>query len=202
MTQPTKKTSNPSAKLASDMAGKATKNAFAAVENSRNSAETVVKIGGKAVKDFMSTTASDAQRAQEKVFAMSREGSQQLAKGADAVTRMLYETIAMSRDNVETAIECGNLTASLARDVSTGLLEAGNRMFSDHLELSKDFFSCRTFNDMFELHNRALKTSLDTFFNESVKLSGMVFEYTTEALEPINDRISQASEQISKALSA
>lgn len=202
MSQPTKKaTGHPSAKLASDVAGKATKNTFSAVENGRASAENVVKIGGKAMKDFMSTSASDAQRAQEKVFALGREGSQKLVKGADAVTKVLYETIAMGRDNVETAIECGNLTAALAKDVSTELFEAGNRAFSDNLEMSKEFFTCRTFNDMFELHNRILKNTLDTFFNESVKLSGLVFEYTTEALEPINDRMTQASEQISKALS-
>ncbi len=201
MTQSTKK-ANPSAKLASNVANKATKSTISAVENGRASAENVVKIGGKAVKDFMGSAASDAQRAQEKVFAMSREGSQKLVKGADAVTKVLYETISLGRDNVETAIECGNLAASLAKDVSTELFEAGNRTFSDNLELSKEFFTCRTFNDMFELQNRILKNSLDTFFNESVKLSGMVFEYTTEALEPINDRISQASEQISKALTA
>ena len=199
MSQPSKKQT--SAKLASEVANKATKTTFSAVENGRASAENVVKIGGKAVKDFMSSSAYDAQRAQEKVFAMTREGSQQIVKGADAVTKVMYETIAMGRDNVETAIECGNMTAALAKDVSTELFEAGNRAFSDNLEISKEFFSCRTFNDMFELQNRIVKNSLDTFFNESVKLSGMVFEYTTEALEPINERFAQASDQISKILS-
>ncbi|MBY0406183.1 MAG: phasin family protein [Rickettsiales bacterium] len=199
MAQPTKK--SPTAKLATETS-KAAKATFANMETGRASAENVVKIGGKAVKDFMSTSAYDAKAAQEKVFAMGREGSEQLVKSADAITKIMYEAITMGRDNVETAIECGNLTAALAKDLSTELFETGNRAFSDNLELSKEFFSCRTFNDMFELQNRIMKTTLDTFFNESVKLSGMVFEYTTEALEPINDRMSQASEQISKALSA
>ena len=203
MTQPTKKPSgNPTAKLASDVANKAAKSTFSAVENGRASAENGVKIGGTAVKDFMSSSASDAKAAQEKVFAMTREGTQHLAKGADTVTKLLYETISLGRDNVETAIECGNLTAALAKDLSTEIFETGNRTFSDNLELSKEFFTCRTFNDMFELQNRIVKNSLDTFFNQSVKLSGLVFEYTTEALEPINDRVAQASDQISKALAS
>lgn len=204
MAQATKKasTAHPSAKLASNVASKAAKNTYAAVEHTRSSAENVVKIGSKAVQDFMSTSAGEAQKAQEKAFAMSREGAEQLAKSADAVTKALYETIALSRDNVETAIECGNMTAALAKDMSTEIFEYANKSFSDGVELSKEAFAVRTINDMFELQNRIVKNSIDSFFNESVKLSGMLFEYTQEALEPINERVAQASSQFSKALSS
>ena len=203
MTQATSKkvsSSQPTAKLASTVANKAAKNTFAAVETGRASAENVVKIGGKAVKDFIATSADEAAKAQEKVFAMGREGAEQIAKGADAVTKVLYETIAIGRDSVETAIECGNMTAALAKDMSSELFEAANKGFSDGLEMSKEFFTCRTLNDMFELQNRAVKSTIDNFFNQSVKLSGMMFEYTTEALEPINERVAQASEQLNKVL--
>jgi len=204
MTQPSKKTSpaQPSARLASTMANKAAKSTYAAVESTRNSAENVVKIGGKAVKEFIATSADEAQKAQEKVFAIGREGAEKFSKSADAVTKTLYETIALSRDNVETAIECGNMTASLAKDVSSEVFEYANKAFSDNVELSKEAFACRTINDMFELQNRIVKSTIDNFFNQSVKLSGMLFEYTTEALEPINERVAQATEQFSKALAA
>jgi phasin family protein len=202
MTQTSKKTSpaHPTAKLASNVANKAAKNTFTAVESSRSSAENVVKIGGKAVKDFMSSSADEAQKAQEKVFAIGREGAEQFAKSADAATKVLYEAISISRENIETGIEVGNMTAALAKDVSSEVFEAANRAFSDNLEASKEFFACRTFNDMFELQNRIVKNNIDNFFNESVKLSGMVFEYTTEALEPINERVAQATDQLSKVM--
>jgi phasin family protein len=154
------------------------------------------------VKEFIATSADEAQKAQEKAFAIGREHAENFAKSADAVTKALYETIAMGRDNIETAIECGNMTAALAKDVSSEVFEYANKAFSDNVELSKDFFACRTINDMFELQNRLVKSSIDNFFNQSVKLSGMVFEYTTEALEPINERVAQATEQFSKSLAA
>jgi hypothetical protein len=47
-----------------------------------------------------------------------------------------------------------------------------------------------------------MKSSIDHFFNQSVKLSGMVFEYTNEALEPLNERVVDASDQLSKVFSA
>ncbi len=204
MTQPNKKNSpaQPTAKLATGMANKAAKETYAAVESTRNSAENVVKIGGKAVKEFIATSADEAQKAQEKVFAMGREGAENFVKSADAVTKVMYETIGAGRDNIETAIECGNMTAALAKDVSSEVFEYANKALSDNLELSKEFFACRTLNDMMELQNRMVKNTIDSFFSETVKLSGMLFEYTTEALEPINERVAQATEQFNKSLTA
>ncbi len=197
-----KKTPHPTAKLASDTANKAAKTAYDAAQHTRSQAENVVKIGGNAVKEFLANGAGEAQKAQEKAYAMGREGAEHLAKSADAVTKALYDGISMSRDNVETCIECGNMAAALAKDVSGEVFEYANKAFSDNVELSKEFFACRTINDMVELQNRASKNLIDNFFNQSVKLSGMFFEYATEALEPINERVSQATEQFSKSLAA
>lgn len=201
--QQTKKASaQPAAKLASNVADKAAKNTYAAVESTRASAENVARIGGKAVKEFLATSADEAQKAHEKVFALGREGAENFAKSADAVSKFLHDAVGMSRDNIETAIECGNMTAALAKDLSSEAFEYANKSFSDRVELSKDVFACRTINDIFELQNRVVKNSIDNFFNQSVKLSSMMFEYTTEALEPINERVAQASEQLSKTLAA
>jgi phasin family protein len=203
MTSTNKKTSGqPSAKLATNVANKAAKNTFAAVETTRHSAENVVKIGGKAVQEFIASSAGEAQKAQEKAFAMGREGAEQIAKSADVVTKAMYEAVAISRDNLETCLECGNTTAALAKDLSSEMFEFANKAMTEQMEMSKEFFACRTINDMFELQNRLFKHAVDNYFNESVKLSGMVFEATSEALEPLNERVAQATEQFSKALAA
>ena len=70
------------------------------------------------------------------------------------------------------------------------------------MELSKEFFSCRTINDMMELQTRALKSAMDGAFARTSRLSSLVFEYSSEAMEPINERVSQATEQFNKAMSA
>lgn len=202
MTQQAKKAPvQPAVKLASNVAGKAAKTTISAVESTRNSAENVARISSTAVKDLLANGASEAQKAQEKAFEMGRESAKHITKSADVITKSLYEAIAISRDNVEAMVECGNLTASLAQDMSNEMLEYANRSFSDGVELSRDVFACRTINDMVDLQNRIIKSSLDSFFNQSSKMSSMIFEYSNEALEPINERVSQASEQMSKVLS-
>lgn len=202
MTQQAKKTHpQPAVKLASNVANKAAKNTISAVESTRNSAENVARISTAAVKDLLANGASEAQKAQEKAFEMGRESAKHITKSADALTKSLYEAISISRDNVEAMVECGNLTASLAQDMTNEMMEFANRSFSDGMELSKDVFACRTINDVVDLQSRIIKSSLDSFFNQSTKLSSMLFEYSNEALDPINERVSQASEQFSKVLS-
>lgn len=195
-----KKTASVSAKLASTVANKAAKTTYAAVESTRNSAENVVKIGSRAAQDFISQSAGEAQKAQDKILSMSREGAAQFAKSADAVTKALYETISTSRDNIEAAVECTNVAAALAKDVSSELMEYANKSFTDSVEVSKELFSCRTINDLMDLQNRVMKNAMDKAFAQSSRLSNLFFEYSAEALEPINERVAQAGEQISKTL--
>lgn len=199
MTQ-AKKTTGSSAKLASAVANKAAKTTYAAVESTRSSAENVVKISSRAAKDFLQNSAGEAQKAQDKILAMSRDGAEQFAKSADAVSKALYESINASRDNIEAAVECSNVAAALAKDVSTELFEYANKGFTDSVEMSKELFSCRTINDLMELQSRVVKNAMDSAFAQGSRLSNLLFEYSSEALEPINERVSQATEQFSKTL--
>jgi phasin family protein len=199
MTQ-AKKTTGSSAKLASAVASKAAKTTYAAVESSRNSAENVVKLGSRAAKDFLQTSAGEAQKAQDKILAMSRDGAEKFAQSADVATKALYEAINTTRDNIEAAVECGNAASALAKEVSSELVEYANKSFAESVEVSKEIFACRTINDIMELQNRVLKNAMDNAFAQSSRLSNMFFEYSTEALEPINERVAQATEQFSKTL--
>lgn len=182
-------------------ANKAARSALSAVETTQRQANNVVKISTEAVRDLLNSGAGEAQKAHEKIYEMSREGAEQFAKSADMATKAMYEMIALSRDNIEAAIECGNITANLAKTLSEEVFESCNKSFSENMELSKEAFSCRTLNDVIELQNRTLKRALDNFFNQSVRMSGMAFEFANEAFEPLNERVIRASEQLGKAFS-
>lgn len=190
-----KTTPQPSAKPAASKAKKADCSA-------NKTSEKVIQFGNSAMQEFLSTGTGEAQKAQETIVSFSRESVENLSKSADKVSKATLEAIAMSRDNIETCVECGSISASLAKNVSAEIFENANKAFSDSVELSKNFFSCRTINDMTELQNRTVKNSMDNFFNQSMAISNMVFDYSSEALEPINERVSTATKQINKTLSS
>ncbi len=184
------------------MADKAAKQAYDAAQSTRHSAENVVRIGSSAMKEFLSSSTGEAQKAQEKMFSMGRDQAEQFAKSADAMSKMMVESVAMSRDNIETCIEYGNMTASFAKDMSAEMMESANKAYSDNVEISKAFFACRTINDMMDLQSKAARNMIDNFFNQSMKYSNMFFEFSSETLEPINERIAQTTEQLSKSMSS
>ncbi len=188
-----------SAKLGS---GKSAKQNFAHIDATREQAEKVVKLGNNVVKDFLATSADEAHKTQEKLFSISREGAESMAKSADTVSKALYDTVGISRDNMEACLECGNLTAALTKDLSSELFENANRAFSETAEMSKEFLACRTLNDMVELNNKLLRHTVDNFFSQSAKMSSMMFEYASEAMEPINERATQTVQKLSKTLAA
>lgn len=205
-TQPKKPSTASGPKAASAGAGSSTnraaKSAFSAVESTRASAENVVKISGNAVKDLIASGTGEMQRAQEKMYEMSRESVETIAKSTDTTTKMMYEAINICRDNIEACVECASTMSGLAKDVSQEMADYISKSFSDQVELSKDAFNCRTMNDVIELQNKVMKQSMDSYFNECMKIYDMFFECATEALEPINQRVSDATEQVSRIMAA
>jgi len=82
------------------------------------------------------------------------------------------------------------------------LISYMNQTFAQNVELSKQIFNCRTLNDMFDLSSRFVKSNLDGFFNESVKVSELAFNGAGEIAEPLNERISESTERLVKAVAA
>lgn len=207
MTQQPKKTpagagTQTNAKIASTAANKAARTGYAAIESTRASAENVVKIGTNAVRELIASGAGEAQKAQEKAFAIGRESAENFAKTADTAMKVLYECVGLSRDNIEACMECSNITSGLAKELSTDWCEFTNKTFSDNVDIAKEAFTCRTLNDVVELQNKLIRYNLDSFFEQSAKISNMFFEYASEAIEPINERIARASDQMNKVLAA
>jgi hypothetical protein len=132
----------------------------------------------------------------------SQESVSQFTRSASTAAHALKEAQEVSRENAETAVECGNLVVAVSKEIGAEIISHANRTFAQNLELSKQVMTCRTLNDMFDLSGRFIKTNLDSFFSESVHLSELLFRSATEISEPLNERISDTTERLSKVMSA
>lgn len=202
MTQQAKKPASAQGAAARAAAGKITQTAFGAAESTRQSAKNVVNMSAGAVRDILASSTGEAQKAQKKAFEMGREGVENFARSADIFSRMMTEMVSICRDNMEACLEACNTTANVAGTMTSEISECCNRLFSDSIELSKEAFECRTVNDLVELQSKAMRQTLDTCFNETNKLCNMAFECCNDALEPINERVAEASEKLSKVMTA
>ena len=183
----------------SSAATRAGKDAFAAMHAQGSHA---VKRGTHAVHEFIATGADEAQKAQDKVLAIGREGAEKFARSADAAAKSMNEAIDISRGHIEACVECGNIAADMTRTISAEALNFANEMLTQNMEISKEAMACRTFSDLMELHSRAMQHNLDQIFSESNRFSELFFQYATEAAEPLKERVVEATERLSKVIAA
>lgn len=165
--------------------------------SARRAAEKVVSFSTQTMRDTLGT-----QRLQNQASRFSREGAEQMSRHANAASRAMSEGVAIMKGNVETCVECGTITANMTRKVSEEAFNFANDVFSTNVEISKDIFACRTINDVFDLHNRMVRTNLDSLFSQSARMSEMLFDYVNQAVEPMSDRLSQTTERLSRSIAA
>lgn len=185
------------AKRATQTATSNTKQQWKAADDS---ASAVLKMGTEAIQQMLNNPATAG--AQNQIMSMmGKEGAAQLQKSADAASRSMGEIFSISRDNVEACVTCGSIAVNASKQMSAELVSYANKSFSQNVEMSKEVFSCRTLNDMFDLQSRVMKANMDSFFSGSVKMSELMFQCATEVSEPLNERVSDAAQRISKTIS-
>lgn len=144
----------------------------------------------------------DMGSASEKASKMAKEASEQISKASQSANRAAAEAMEVSRENLAAVTQVLNLASNVSKELAAEMISYLNKQFSQNVELSKQVLTCRTLNDMFDLSTRITKSNLDGFFSQSVKISEMIFQCATDVSEPINERISESSERMSKAMSA
>lgn len=194
-----------------------------ATETLRSTTEQMVKAGSDAMQQFFGQSGSQFQfpsfgsmpsmpampsfpgfdaKAGEKAFAFGRDASEQLTKAAGSTNRAVNEAVEISRENAEAVVEAGNIAVNVSKQMSAEIISFVNKSFAHNVELSKQAFNCRTLNDMFDLQGKIVKSNLDAFFNESLKMSEMAFQCASDISEPLNERISESAERLTKVAAA
>lgn len=166
-----------------------------------SAAETVVNLNSKAMQDIQSSINSEAQKAQEKIAEMGRESAEKLSQSANAASQAAGEVMAICRDNVEACVESGNIAASIAKDVSEEVAEYASQAMNDAIAFNKELFACRTLNDVVEFQNKAIKNTFEGYFEQCSRLANNAFEACNEIAEPINQRVAETTDKVSKLMS-
>lgn len=164
--------------------------------------EAVLQFGAETMKDFFSSSASEAKKAQATALALTKETAQQFTKQADIPGGSWENAFSAGRDGFEAYLEYSNLATDLGKEFGDELLQFTSTLFSDNVELSQEMFSCRTISDVMELHSKLVKVNIDNLFNESLRLSEMLFRFASETTEPINERIAEATSRFHNGLAA
>jgi hypothetical protein len=168
-------------------------------ETVHNASRHVVNMGTDAVREVFSRSAEDAQKAHERA---GREGAEAVSRVLDAFTRTLNDFTTISRENIDVAVEVHNIVTDIAKTTNAELLKCANGHFSDNLDICNEAFTCRNLNDALELGNKWVGCRINHFFAQSSRLADMLFQLTSEAVEPVNEHILESTERLGKSFAA
>lgn len=177
----------------------------AAAKQMQDAAEQMMKYSSDFMQQIFSGATNPASlngSFQSSATKTNRDAADQLSKTAANATKSVNDAMELSRENTEALVECGNIAASVSKQMGAEITNYINKTFTQNSELSKQLLACRTLNDMFDLQNKFIKANLDAFFTESVKLSEMAFQCMSDVSEPLNERVSETTERLSKAFAA
>ena len=177
----------------------ATKAAKDATEGMMNFAQ---QMFNQSKNSFSANEAFNPQEAQAKFSRFAQESAEQLNKSAGSAQRAMGEISELVRENAETLVEVTNLGVSVSKEVAAEIISYLNKSIAQNIEIGKQIHNCRTLNDLFDLASTCMKTNLDSFFSESIKLSEKLFRAGTDISEPLNERLSDTTDRLTKALSA
>lgn len=183
--------------------GKAAEDATkAAAQQMQSATEQMMKYGSDFMSQMFAAAPSELNGAASKAKQVAREGADQVSRSANKATKSIGDVAELGRETSETIVECGNIAIAASKQLGAEVTGYINRTFANNVELSKEVLTCRTLNDMFDLNNKFVKSNLDAFFTESVKLSELMFQAASDVTEPLNERISETTDRLSKSFAA
>lgn len=197
-----KNTADNVAKNAQKHAEEQTKSAFSAIDSNAVTADHMVHAGTEAMKDFIAAGTQEAQHAQEKVLHLSQESLEKWTQSTDKTLRNFIATFALNTEQVDALMESGKIAGDVSRDLQESLMSELNALYNEQVALSKDMLACRTLNDVVELQNRAVQSTVQHMFNHSARMTEAWFKLATDAVEPINTQATQATVRLNKTLAA
>ena len=198
---PAKKTTNTAAKKAATTPktkSKATIKPTAAKKPSSTTQQSKDKTMATAAKKTTKAYNTTAQ-AQDHILQFSREGAEQIAKTTDVASKAFNDAVAQSKETVQACVESGKIAGDMTRSMISESFRFANESFSDNVEISKEMFNCRTVNDMLDIQNKLMRSNMDHFFNQSVRMSEMMFQFMSDASEPLNESAARATNRMAKA---
>lgn len=167
-----------------------------------NATSGLISAGTSALSEIVSASSSQAQKAQGKAVAIARESADHMSRSAQAATRSFDEVISISHEQIEAIMQHSNLLGETARKMMDELFSCTNDAFARNVEMSRDIFSCRTINDAVDLQNKFIQSNVDCWLHEASKISEIAFEFATQAVDPIGERVSEAMERLTKSIAA
>ena len=184
--------------------------AEAAVKAGRETVEKAVTAGQETIEKAAKAgkdTAEKAVKAGTEAFTKGYDHyvsltKEQLERVFPAAVEKFDDVAAFNKETVDAWLQAGDVAAKALGALSAEVIDYNRAAWEDGIAGAKALFGCKTIQEVVELQSSVTRAQFDRFVAEGAKLGEMTVKSTTEAVEPINARMTEAIDKLSKPIAA
>lgn len=124
------------------------------------------------------------------------------AKAAETQLKAADDMAAFSKATMDAFIQSGSILFHGLEELTRSIVGATQSQVESGMTAAKSLISAKTLTEFTDLQNAYAKSAFDSVLSEATKLSELALKVTTDAVEPLNARVSAAIEQLSKPILA
>lgn len=156
-----------------------------AVEVSKATLDAFVKVGTEA-----------ASKSYEQAVELTRE---QVGKASNAFIKGYGDIQGLGKGNLDAVVEAGTLWAKGAEQIGKQVMALTQNSMQSSVVTAKALLGCKTLREVMDLQADYTRSNIDALVNEGTKLSELSFKVANDAIAPIQARVSETVEKLTKA---
>lgn len=160
-------------------------------KNPKESFESAFKIGQETIESTVKASTQAIQKNLEQSFETAR-------KRVEEVTKGYGELGAFGKENLEAVVASGTVAAKGLEALNAEIVSLSKKAYEANIEVVKAMTAAKTPKDFFEIQNSLFKNAFQDMVAQVSKFGEMSKTIATEALEPLNSRVTVAVESVSK----
>ncbi|BBK30492.1 phasin family protein [Stella humosa] len=176
-----------------------TKAAAAAVDEMTKPVEANFAAGKDMVESFVKVGQEAAQKGYEQAVTMTKD---QVEKARTAVAKGVDEMSTLGKDNVDAVVQAGTIYARGVEVIGKEVMSYAQARMESNMAAMKAMLGARTLKELVDLQTEFARSTFDQMVTETTKLSEIGVKVTNEAFAPINARVNQVVEKITKSAAA
>ena len=131
-------------------------------------------------------------RGMQQAAELGRRGSEQMRSFVGMSARTYRDLTDYSRGDADTFMQTGARLARGIQDVGWEVMQFTQNSLRMSMQCANDMMTCRSVEDVVQLQNTFIKSSVDTILQEGARLLELSGNITNEAVSPITERIQQS----------
>ncbi|MCD6034587.1 MAG: hypothetical protein K0R63_328 [Rickettsiales bacterium] len=144
----------------------------------------------------------EAQKAQEKIFALQHESAASFAKFAQNAAELSNNSIKLLQENINALLETGNAAAKQADTLSKSVSSFFEKSVNEANRTSKALSSCKTPNEAVRIQNEATRSDVKRAIETAIAVTNSTAAFTNGVIDPLNRRVQKSLRTLTEAVLA